>query len=122
MTVLASDTATLAGAGAVPKTSLEILAEQGIYPTKAQPISAKDRYLCHCPLPGHEDHEPCFSIHADRKRWKCWTCGGATLSSLGGLWAAGLARRGRRPFLADELSRLGNEPPCRTLQRAGGRR
>ena len=58
------------------KNSLVILSERGFFPAKEQPKSTKDRYLFHCPLPGHEDSDPSFSVHADGIRWNCWTCGG----------------------------------------------
>ena len=54
---------------------LSILAERGIFPAKVQLHKTKDAYLFHCPLPGHQDTDPSFSLHLDRKRFICWPCG-----------------------------------------------
>jgi hypothetical protein len=57
------------------RTTLEWLAQQGIYPAKEKPYSEKNRYGYHCPLPGHEhDQHPSFWLHSDGVRWKCFPC------------------------------------------------
>jgi hypothetical protein len=58
------------------KTTLELLADRGIYPTKENTRSLKDRYAFPCPLPGHSnDRNPSFLVHSDGIRWKCFVCG-----------------------------------------------
>lgn len=58
------------------KTTLEILADRGIYPSREATHSTRNRYLFHCPLPGHEhDQHPSFSVHSDGIRWNCFVCG-----------------------------------------------
>jgi hypothetical protein len=70
---------TLTGAG-IPyqaeATTLELLAERGIYPATEHPRSIKDRYKFLCPLPGHaNDTHPSFSTHSDGIQWHCFPCG-----------------------------------------------
>jgi hypothetical protein len=55
--------------------SLEILRQRGIVPAKEQPHKPKDAYLFQCPLPGHRDTNPSFSVHQGGNQWKCWSCG-----------------------------------------------
>jgi hypothetical protein len=56
------------------KNTLDILAERGVFPAKEQPNRPKNAFLFRCPF--HDDHEPSFSLHADRQRWRCWAgCG-----------------------------------------------
>jgi hypothetical protein len=57
-------------------TTLELLAVRGIYPARENFHSVKDRYLFHCPLPGHSnDIHPSFSVHANGIQWMCFPCG-----------------------------------------------
>lgn len=55
--------------------TLGLLADRGIYPAREQPHRPKDAFLFLCPLPGHDDTDPSFSVHLDGSQWKCWGCG-----------------------------------------------
>jgi hypothetical protein len=58
------------------KTTLELLADQGLFPDAENTRSVKDRYKFLCPLPGHGgDSNPSFWVHSDGIRWKCFPCG-----------------------------------------------
>jgi hypothetical protein len=73
-----------------PKTTLELLADRGLFPDVENTRSAKDRYKFLCPLPGHAgDTNPSFWVHEDGIRWKCFPCGegggpGKLIELLGG--------------------------------------
>ena len=55
--------------------TVELLAERGIYPARENTRSVKDQYEYLCPLPGHSDTDPSFRVHADGIRWYCFPCG-----------------------------------------------
>ena len=52
-----------------------LLAERGIYPAREQPHLPKDAFIYLCPLPGHNDTDPSFSVHEDGNQWNCFPCG-----------------------------------------------
>lgn len=56
-------------------TTLDLLAEKGIFPDRTNHQNPKDTYLFRCPLPGHQDNNPSFSVHSDQVQWKCFPCG-----------------------------------------------
>lgn len=58
------------------KTTLDVLADRGIFQAKENLYSVKSRYHFLCPLPGHaHDVHPSFTVHADGNQWYCFPCG-----------------------------------------------
>ncbi len=40
------------------------------------PPARGGRYVSmRCPLPGHDDHRPSFSLNLERGNWQCFACG-----------------------------------------------
>jgi hypothetical protein len=76
-------------------TTLDILAERGIFPVKEQPHKPKEAYLFRCPF--HDDTHPSFSVHENKNQWKCWTCGGGGPTKLREMLGTGLFPRIPRP-------------------------
>ncbi len=68
-----------------------------------------DRHVCRCPLPGHDDQTPSFTIYPGDRGWYCFGCGrGGSIFDLGAE-VYGLSTRGRdfvelRRRLRDALS------------------
>lgn len=46
------------------------LDRRGIRPTR----SYGNRVIYSCPLPGHEDHEPSFTVYTDTNTFRCYGC------------------------------------------------
>ena len=101
------------------KTSLELLADRGIYPTKENTRSLKDRYTFHCPLPGHsDDRNPSFLIHGDGIRWKCFVCGlgGGPAKLLEVLGGDAIPRMPQLPKSPKPVTKRQGRPAGCTLQ------
>ena len=54
---------------------LDLLSALGCFPDHERTTSIKDRFWLLCPLPGHNDTRPSFSVSADGCQWTCWPCG-----------------------------------------------
>ena len=54
---------------------LELLAALGHYAVEERSYSEKDRFRYLCPLPGHNDTRPSFTVSGDGWQWTCWPCG-----------------------------------------------
>lgn len=52
-----------------------LLAQRGHFCVSENRNSEKDRWRFICPLPGHHDTHPSFTVSANGQQWTCWACG-----------------------------------------------
>ena len=54
---------------------ITLLAQHGHCPVSENRRSEKDRWRFICPIPGHHDTHPSFTVSENGDQWTCWACG-----------------------------------------------